>query len=98
MVSTEQEYTECLIAENPLMRKIFKDVSTLAKSNASVFISGESGTGKEGIAHAIHHESHRARQAFIKVNCAAIPSSLLESEFFGHEKGAFTGAIQRHKG
>lgn len=94
----EGDYKEYLIAESPLMRKIFKDVSTLAKSSASVFISGESGTGKEVIAHAIHHESHRAAQPFIKVNCAAIPSSLLESEFFGHEKGAFTGAIQRRLG
>ena len=80
------------------MRKIFSDVSTLAKSTASVFISGESGTGKEVVAHAIHRESLRAAQPFIKVNCAAIPSSLLESEFFGHEKGAFTGAIQRRIG
>lgn len=92
------DYKEYLIAESPLMRKIFKDVSTIAKSSASVFISGESGTGKEVIAHAIHQESHRKEQPFIKVNCAAIPSSLLESEFFGHEKGSFTGALQRRIG
>ncbi|HEY2810969.1 MAG TPA: sigma-54 dependent transcriptional regulator [Rhabdochlamydiaceae bacterium] len=92
------ECKEYLIAENPLMRKIFEDVGTLAKSTASVFISGESGTGKEVIAQEIHRQSHRAKQAFIKVNCAAIPGSLLESEFFGHEKGSFTGAIQRRIG
>ena len=87
-----------IIAESPLMQKILKDVSTIAKSTSSVFVSGESGTGKEVIAQAIHRLSHRAGQAFIKVNCAAIPASLLESEFFGHEKGAFTGAINRRIG
>jgi two-component system response regulator AtoC len=94
----EKMTCEQIISESPLMRKIFSDVSTLAKSSASVFISGESGTGKEVVAQAIHRESLRAAQPFIKVNCAAIPSSLLESEFFGHEKGAFTGAIQRRIG
>ncbi len=67
-------------------------------SNASVFIHGESGTGKEVIAHAIHNHSHRAGNPFIKVNCAAIPETLIESEFFGHEKGAFTGASARRLG
>jgi two-component system, NtrC family, response regulator AtoC len=89
---------EKIIFENSVMRKIFTDVNAIAKSTASVFISGESGTGKEVIAQAIHRASPRSTQAFIKVNCAAIPSSLLESEFFGHEKGAFTGAIQRRIG
>src|SRR5579862_3539260 len=87
-----------IIAESPLMQKILKDVSTIAKSTSSVFVSGESGTGKEVIAQAIHRLSLRSGQAFIKVNCAAIPAPLLESEFFGHEKGAFTGAIQRRIG
>jgi two-component system, NtrC family, response regulator AtoC len=87
-----------IISESPVMQKIFNDVKTLAKSTASVFISGESGTGKEVVAHAVHRESLRAQRPFIKVNCAAIPSSLLESEFFGHEKGSFTGAIQRRIG
>jgi two-component system, NtrC family, response regulator AtoC len=89
---------EQLIAMSPLMRKLLKDVETIAKSTASVFISGESGTGKEVIAHAIHRHSHRCSHPFIKVNCAAIPGTLLESEFFGHEKGSFTGAIQRRVG
>jgi two-component system response regulator AtoC len=89
---------DLLIAESAQMKKILSDVSIIAKSSASVFISGESGTGKEVIAHAIHSQSHRILQPFIKVNCAAIPTSLLESEFFGHEKGAFTGAIIKKLG
>jgi two-component system response regulator AtoC len=87
-----------LIAESAMMKKILEDVSKIAKSSSSVFISGESGTGKEVIAHAIHAQSHRTLQPFIKVNCAAIPAALLESEFFGHEKGAFTGAINKKLG
>ncbi|MES2122625.1 MAG: sigma-54 dependent transcriptional regulator [Chlamydiota bacterium] len=87
-----------LIAESEMMKKILCDVSKIARSSSSVFISGESGTGKEVIAHAIHTQSHRSGMPFIKVNCAAIPTSLLESEFFGHEKGSFTGAINRKLG
>jgi two-component system, NtrC family, response regulator AtoC len=87
-----------LIAESPAMKQIMENVAKIAKSNASVFISGESGTGKEVIANAIHHLSLRAHKPFIRVNCAAIPQSLLESEFFGHEKGSFTGAIQKRLG
>src|SRR6267154_3930280 len=89
---------QVLIAESEIMKKILNDVSKIAKSSSSVFISGESGTGKEVIAHAIHTQSHRNLQSFIKVNCAAIPSALLESEFFGHEKGSFTGAINKKLG
>lgn len=89
---------EKIIFESAVMRKIFSEVNAIAKSSASVFISGESGTGKEVVAQAVHRASLRSSQVFIKVNCAAIPSSLLESEFFGHEKGAFTGAIQRRIG
>lgn len=87
-----------LIAESPSMKLILDDVAKIAQSNASVFISGESGTGKEVIASAIHHLSFRALKPFIRVNCAAIPSTLLESEFFGHEKGSFTGAMQKRIG
>ena len=87
-----------LITESDMMKKILSDVEKIAKSSSSVFISGESGTGKEVIAHAIHAHSHRQLLPFIKVNCAAIPSALLESEFFGHEKGAFTGAINKKLG
>jgi two-component system, NtrC family, response regulator AtoC len=89
---------QLLIAESEMMKKILSDVHKIAKSSSSVFISGESGTGKEVIAHAIHAQSHRTLQPFIKVNCAAIPAALLESEFFGHEKGAFTGAINKKLG
>lgn len=81
-----------VIAESPQMKQILAEAEQIAKSNANVFISGESGTGKEVIAHAIHHQSPRANRPFIKVNCAAVPETLIESEFFGHEKGAFTGA------
>lgn len=87
-----------IISESPIMKKILAQVSQVAKSNASVFISGESGTGKEVIAGAIHAQSLRHNNPYIKVNCAAIPETLMESEFFGHEKGAFTGAIQKRLG
>lgn len=86
------------IAESPAMKKIVRDLDKIAKSQASVFITGESGTGKEVIGSLIHERSSRAKNPFIKVNCAAIPETLLESEFFGHEKGAFTGAMQRKIG
>lgn len=87
-----------VIGESPIMKKILQDVARIAKSNASVFINGESGTGKEVIAHAIHFNSLRANRPFIRVNCAAVPETLIESEFFGHEKGAFTGANTRRMG
>jgi two-component system response regulator AtoC len=87
-----------MIAESPMMRQMLENVLKVAKSSASVFISGESGTGKEVIATAIHYNSHRAQKPFIRVNCAAIPHTLIESEFFGHEKGSFTGAAYRRLG
>lgn len=87
-----------LISNSAPMKKILADLNKIAKSSSSVFISGESGTGKEVIAQAIHSQSNRQGQPFIKVNCAAIPATLMESEFFGHEKGAFTGALQRKQG
>jgi Nif-specific regulatory protein len=73
-------------------------VSQVSKSNATVLIRGESGTGKELVANSIHYNSHRAKSPFIKVNCAALPATLIESELFGHEKGAFTGAIKQKAG
>lgn len=87
-----------VIAESPAMKKILQDIQQIAKSNANVFINGETGTGKEVFAHLIHYSSPRANQPFIKVNCAAVPESLVESEFFGHEKGAFTGAANKRLG
>lgn len=87
-----------VIAESPPMRKILEEVGRIAKSQATVLIHGASGTGKEVIAGAIHAHSLRAQKPYIRVNCAAIPDTLLESEFFGHEKGAFTGATTRRLG
>jgi DNA-binding NtrC family response regulator len=81
-----------------LMQEILEMVKKVAQTHATVLIQGESGTGKEVVAHAIVRHSARAQMPFIKVNCAAVPETLLESEFFGHEKGAFTGAVQRREG
>lgn len=84
--------SQVIIAESPVMKKILEEVSRIAKSQANVFITGESGTGKEVIAQAIHYQSLRENNPFIRVNCAALAETLIESEFFGHEKGSFTGA------
>jgi two-component system response regulator AtoC len=81
-----------------LMQDILEMVKKVAATHATVLIQGESGTGKEVVAHAIMQNSPRANMPFVKVNCAAVPETLLESEFFGHEKGAFTGAVARREG
>jgi len=81
-----------IIGQAPAMQEVFRAIGRLSKSNITVLINGESGTGKELVAHALHRHSPRARQPFIALNTAAIPRDLLESELFGHEKGAFTGA------
>ncbi len=86
------------IGVSPAMKKTIDVAEQVAPSSASVLITGESGTGKEVIANIVHHASLRRDAAFIKVNCAAIPETLLEAELFGHEKGAFTGAISQRKG
>ncbi len=86
------------IGVSPAMKKTIEVAEQVAPSSASVLITGESGTGKEVIANIVHHASRRRSAAFIKVNCAAIPETLLEAELFGHEKGAFTGAISQRKG
>ncbi len=90
--------THSLIGASPVMRDIYDDLDLVSQSKATVLIRGESGTGKELIAQRIHASSPRNNQAFIKVNCAALSETLIESELFGHEKGAFTGAIQNRKG
>lgn len=90
--------TQSLIAESPKMKAVLADALQVAASSASVLITGESGTGKEVIAQAIHYHSLRAHKPFVKVNCAAIPETLVEAEFFGYEKGAFTGATARRSG
>jgi two-component system, NtrC family, nitrogen regulation response regulator NtrX len=94
--NVEQRYE--MIGESPVMKSLFAQLEKVAPTNGRVLISGESGTGKELIARAIHRLSPRADKPFIKVNCAAIPSELIESELFGHERGAFTGAQGRKKG
>lgn len=87
-----------MIAFSPSMQKVVKEASYAAKSQANIFIHGASGTGKEVLAKYIHQNSPRNISPFIKVNCAAIPDTLIESEFFGHEKGSFTGAIKTRLG
>ncbi|NIR48951.1 sigma-54-dependent Fis family transcriptional regulator, partial [candidate division KSB1 bacterium] len=87
-----------LVSRSPKIKEIFKLIKKVAKSNATILIHGETGTGKELIASLIQFISHRSDKPFVKVNCAALPESLLESELFGHEKGAFTGAIQTRIG
>ena len=93
---TSQRYE--MIGESPVMRRLYAELEKVAPTRGRVLITGESGTGKELIARAIHRLSPRRDAAFVKVNCAAIPSELIESELFGYEKGAFTGAAQRKKG
>jgi two-component system response regulator HydG len=87
-----------IIGRSPKMKEVFDTLSLVAPTDATVLILGESGTGKELVANSIHHNSPRASQPFIKVSCAALPETLLEGELFGHEKGAFTGAIARREG
>jgi DNA-binding NtrC family response regulator len=84
--------------DSPEMQKVGQIVKQVAPTQATVLIQGESGTGKEVVAKAIYQGSSRADKAFVKINCAAIPETLMETEFFGHEKGAFTGAVQRREG
>jgi formate hydrogenlyase transcriptional activator len=91
-VRAEHNFGE-IVGENALLRRVLKEVETVAPTGSTVLICGETGTGKELIARALHDLSPRQGRAFVKLNCAAIPSGLLESELFGHEKGAFTGAI-----
>jgi formate hydrogenlyase transcriptional activator len=89
---------EEIVGSSPALKRVLADVARVARTESTVLISGETGTGKELIARAIHKRSARANRAFIRVNCAAIPPSLLAAELFGHEKGAFTGATQRRLG
>ncbi len=89
---------EEIVGSSPALKTVLSSIVKVAPTDSTVLITGETGTGKELIARAIHKGSQRAGQAFISVNCAAIPSSLIASELFGHEKGAFTGALQRHQG
>ena len=96
-IRTEYNFEE-IIGNSPVLKRVLQEVETVATTDSTVLIYGETGTGKELIAHAIHNLSHRRERTLVKVNCAAIPTGLLESEFFGHERGAFTGAIDRRIG
>lgn len=87
-----------IVGSSPALRAVLSKIVKVAPTDATVLLTGETGTGKELVARAIHEGSQRKNQAFVSVNCAAIPSSLIESELFGHEKGAFTGATQRRRG
>nr|HQV09430.1 sigma 54-interacting transcriptional regulator [Thauera sp.] len=89
---------DSVVGRSALMRRVFDQARLVAKWNTTVLIRGETGTGKELIANAIHYNSPRARNPFVKLNCAALPENLLESELFGHERGAFTGAVEARKG
>ncbi len=89
---------EEIVGASGAIRAVFRRISKVAATTATVLITGETGTGKELIARAIHKRSRRSSRAFVSVNCAAIPASLIASELFGHEKGAFTGALQRRLG
>jgi formate hydrogenlyase transcriptional activator len=96
-IRTEYDFEE-IVGESPSWKRVLHDVERVAPTDSTVLIQGESGTGKELIARAIHNLSTRQERTFVKVNCAAIPTGLLESELFGHEKGAFTGAISQKIG
>src|SRR5690606_19765164 len=87
-----------MIGRSEALQRVMQDASRVARTDAGVLITGESGTGKELLAAHIHRESAVAGRPFIKVNCAAIPTELIESELFGHEKGAFTGATSARRG
>ena len=89
---------ENIIGATPSIQRVFELIAAVADSSATVLLTGPTGTGKELLAHALHYRSQRRGGPFVAINCAALPQSLLESELFGHEKGAFTGAIRQHRG
>ncbi|MEI8234228.1 MAG: sigma-54 dependent transcriptional regulator [Verrucomicrobiota bacterium] len=95
---TVEQHQDSIVGQSPAMQQVFKMVGRVSHSDAPVMITGESGSGKELVARAIHHYSQRSARDFIAINCAAIPEQLLESELFGHEKGAFTGAVAQRAG
>ena len=96
--SSSEHCFEGIIGKSAALRKVLEQIAIVAPTDSTVLIHGETGTGKELIARAIHNLSSRREHSFVRMNCAAIPSGLLESELFGHEKGAFTGALMQRKG
>jgi len=96
--ASDDEWRSGIITRSPAMEDLLRQAKLVADSDAAVLITGESGTGKELLAQAIHRASRRGARPFVAVNCGAIPGELLESELFGHSRGAFTGAVQAHKG
>ena len=97
-VRAKYGFENMVVGHTATMRRVFDQIRRVAKWNSTVLILGESGTGKELIASAIHYNSPRSHRALVRLNCAALPETLLESELFGHEKGAFTGAVKQRKG
>ena len=95
---TRRYHPDNIVGNSREMQEVYDQIFQVAKSHATVLINGETGTGKELVAHAIHYASNRASEPFVRVHCAALPESLIESELFGHVKGAFTGAVSDRKG
>src|SRR5262245_16971250 len=98
VASSERAAFGGLVGDSAIMREVFSQLERVAASDATVLVEGETGTGKEGVAEAIHDASSRAEGPFVVIDCSAIPANLLESELFGHEAGAFTGAVDRRIG
>ena len=96
-IKTVHNFDE-IVGDSPVLRQVFRSVDQVAPTETTVLIMGETGTGKELIARALHHRSPRSERVLVKVNCASLPPNLIESELFGHEKGAFTGAVERRIG
>lgn len=96
--SGDEQWREAIVTRSPIMLRLLEQARMVAQSDVSVLINGQSGTGKEILAQAIHNASPRSKQAFIAINCGALPEQLLESELFGHARGAFTGAVSSREG
>ena len=98
LCSARQPASTDIVGKSPALLRVLEQVAIVAPTDSTVLLHGETGTGKELVARAIHNLSSRRERAYVRMNCAAIPSGLLESELFGHEKGAFTGALIQRKG
>jgi two-component system, NtrC family, response regulator AtoC len=97
-VATKYEFQNAILGDSPAIQKVYELIEKANRTNITVMVTGETGTGKELVAKAVHYHSARAKEAFVAINMAAIPAELIESELFGHEKGAFTGAMISRKG